>query len=298
MSAKDQSFFDTIRLIGGSPVAFRVRFARISGSALAGLFLSQVVYWSERTSDPQGWFYKEHEDWEVELFISRRELETVRLELLSLDLIEYGVWGSPPKCHYRLKRQRLLELLRGLSHPTPRLPCQKNPRKSAKALRRNRAEANGGFAQNIIHTENTAKTTTEITSEITQPSVVKKLGTLSQETHRVLEQIQDLHPRPAFGKHNQDAITAAIHFEMNRVGCDEKSAVDYLLARTRTYAEMTQSWPDDSRRFIVGSTRFFKDQIYRHPDDCWRPKGDKTNEQRNADSIRRISSRVLGTDTA
>jgi hypothetical protein len=37
------------------------------GDHLAALLLSQILYWSDRTDDPEGWFAKSYEDWHKEL---------------------------------------------------------------------------------------------------------------------------------------------------------------------------------------------------------------------------------------
>jgi hypothetical protein len=39
-------------------IAYHPIFARITGSACAALFLSQLYYWSSRASHPEGWVYK------------------------------------------------------------------------------------------------------------------------------------------------------------------------------------------------------------------------------------------------
>lgn len=44
------------------------------GDHLAALLLSQIVYWSDRTDDPDGWFAKTHEDWERELMMTKYQV--------------------------------------------------------------------------------------------------------------------------------------------------------------------------------------------------------------------------------
>ena len=38
-----------------------------TGDHLTALLLSQIIYWSSRTNDPDGWFYKSAKEWEEEL---------------------------------------------------------------------------------------------------------------------------------------------------------------------------------------------------------------------------------------
>ncbi|MHB8654995.1 MAG: hypothetical protein ACYDA9_14085 [Terriglobia bacterium] len=63
------------------PIAFHRCFAKLAGSVHAGLMLSQAIYWSGRTSDGSGWFYKTRRDWMQETFLTRAEQETARRQL-------------------------------------------------------------------------------------------------------------------------------------------------------------------------------------------------------------------------
>lgn len=49
-------------------------FISFTGDHMVALFLNQVIYWSDRTTDPNGWFYKKAEDWQEELGISYYQL--------------------------------------------------------------------------------------------------------------------------------------------------------------------------------------------------------------------------------
>jgi len=93
------------------PIAFHVSFARITGSVNAALFLSQAYYWANRTSDPDGWFYKTQEEWTAETYLSRREQEQARKILRQLGIVEEKLVGVPARLYYRINHQRTLELL-------------------------------------------------------------------------------------------------------------------------------------------------------------------------------------------
>jgi hypothetical protein len=47
------------------------------GDHLAALLLSQILYWSERTDDPDGWFAKSYEDWHDELGLTDRQVKRI-----------------------------------------------------------------------------------------------------------------------------------------------------------------------------------------------------------------------------
>ncbi len=44
------------------------------GDHLAALLLSQIMYWQQRTTDPDGWFSHSYKDWEDELGLSKYQV--------------------------------------------------------------------------------------------------------------------------------------------------------------------------------------------------------------------------------
>ncbi len=49
-------------------------FIEWTGDHISALLLSQIIYWSSRTTDAEGWFYKSAKEWEEELGISDYQL--------------------------------------------------------------------------------------------------------------------------------------------------------------------------------------------------------------------------------
>ena len=47
------------------------------GDHLAALLLSQILYWSDRTSDPDGWFAKSYADWHDEVALTERQIKRI-----------------------------------------------------------------------------------------------------------------------------------------------------------------------------------------------------------------------------
>lgn len=102
------------RSLLGPPIAFQRCFVTITGSALDGLFLSQLFYWSDRLSDEKdGWFYKTSTEWLKETGMTRSEQETARRNLKAAGILEEKKEGLPYKLFYRLNweilQSRLLE---------------------------------------------------------------------------------------------------------------------------------------------------------------------------------------------
>lgn len=101
------------------PIAFHRVFAQISGSATTGLFLSQLWYWSEHTSNTDGWFYKTAIEWQEETALTRREQETARKKLRLLGILEEKKECLPRKLFFRLNRERLVLAVQQLVNDEP-----------------------------------------------------------------------------------------------------------------------------------------------------------------------------------
>lgn len=93
------------------PIAFHRVFAELAGSAAGGLFLSQLFYWSDKGTDPEGWIYKTIAEWTEETALSRREQESARAALVALGVLEVERRGLPARLHFRLDVDRLASLL-------------------------------------------------------------------------------------------------------------------------------------------------------------------------------------------
>lgn len=93
------------------PIAFQPVFKRITGSTVAAIMLSQAWYWSSRTKNPDGWFYKSGIEWEDETGLSRSEQETARRINKAKGVMDEVLLGVPATMHYRVLKDRVWELL-------------------------------------------------------------------------------------------------------------------------------------------------------------------------------------------
>lgn len=96
------------------PIAFHRCFAAVTGSVNAGLMLSQAVYWTRRTNDPDGWFYKSAKEWEDETYLTRREQETARKALNLTSFWSEKLKGRPATLHFRVDLSELEQSIRNL----------------------------------------------------------------------------------------------------------------------------------------------------------------------------------------
>lgn len=93
------------------PIAYQRAFVGIGCGITGAVMLSQAVYWSERSSSKDGWFYKTQADWEEETGLTRYEQESARKKLKSLGVLEEIKRGVPCKVNYRVNEKQLTMLL-------------------------------------------------------------------------------------------------------------------------------------------------------------------------------------------
>jgi hypothetical protein len=93
------------------PIAYHRSVAKAVGSVTAGILMSQAMFWSKRTSNPDGWFYKSQAEWEDETALTRREQETARKTLRSLNLLEEKKEGIPCRLFFKVNLFELEKLL-------------------------------------------------------------------------------------------------------------------------------------------------------------------------------------------
>jgi hypothetical protein len=96
------------------PIAYHRCLVPIAGSVNGAIMLSQALYWTPRTRDPQGWFYKSQKDWEDETALSRSEQEIARKLLRTKGFWQEKLCGVPATLYFRVDceilQTRLLEI--------------------------------------------------------------------------------------------------------------------------------------------------------------------------------------------
>ncbi len=83
----------------------------------AGVFIRQIVFWTGKGMDPEGWIYKTAKEMHQETGLSRRQQDKARDILTKKGVLEDEVRGVPPHYHYRARHFRVnLERLYNLLH--------------------------------------------------------------------------------------------------------------------------------------------------------------------------------------
>lgn len=144
---------DELRYLLRRPIAFHRAFADLAGSAAGGLFLSQLFFWSDKGSDPDGWIYKSIEEWREETCLTRYEQEAARKILTASGILETERRGMPRRLFYRLNMTRLACLLETASKSVA----------AQQASMRETASKDAGSSR-LLYTETTADNTQDVHS--------------------------------------------------------------------------------------------------------------------------------------
>src|SRR4051794_26666297 len=177
MSIGQKEVFALIKALTGQANILTIPrvFITMTGEIDAALLLGQVLYWSDRTTDSDGWFYKSAKEWEEELGLSTYKVNRA-IKLLA----PWGVQtrlkkaNGAPTTHYRLDSEQFFEsiskfLQNGFS------------RNSQNGFSR---DSQNGFGRSLeMDFQETPKslteTTPEITSEITSETTDDVVAALS-----------------------------------------------------------------------------------------------------------------------
>ncbi len=104
----------------GRRISYRRVLVKITRNALTTLFLSQACYWQQKMGY-DSWWWKTAADWQDELGLTRREFQKCRTQLEKLSILETKVEGSPPRVHWRVRFDRIMQALEGVSEDAPDL---------------------------------------------------------------------------------------------------------------------------------------------------------------------------------
>jgi hypothetical protein len=100
------------RVVGYSP-----DLARVVGGATTGLFLSQLLYLSDKGANPEGWVYKSEAEMGQETGLTKREQQTARRKLLSLGVIAIMRGGFRNTYHFKVIWEKLYQVIAGIKRP-------------------------------------------------------------------------------------------------------------------------------------------------------------------------------------
>lgn len=152
------------------PIAYHRCFVWLGAGITGAVFLSQALYWTRRTNDQNGWFYKSQAEWEEETGLTRHEQDGARKKLCALGVLEEIRRGVPARLFYRLNMNRLREILvKGKPlKPVRNQDCRNSANWNAENQQARLPQTD---EQDCHELANITENTTEITTETESKSV-------------------------------------------------------------------------------------------------------------------------------
>ncbi|KKP79806.1 MAG: hypothetical protein A2271_02400 [Candidatus Moranbacteria bacterium RIFOXYA12_FULL_35_19] len=92
------------------PIAYNTELSELAESAIAGLFLSQLLYWLGK-GHKEGYIYKTVKDFQKETCLIRSEQDRAIKIWRGLEVLDVKLKGIPPKRHFKVNTNKLLRLL-------------------------------------------------------------------------------------------------------------------------------------------------------------------------------------------
>jgi hypothetical protein len=164
-----------IEAMNDQPIAFNKHYVFIGCGINGALMLSQLVYWTARTKNSDGWIYKTQHDWTMETGLTRKEQENARKRLKDLGFLKENKRGVPCKVYFKVERENLYKALieysesLDLSQYAPNGQSSLNETGELVGTKRTNSVAPNG--QSI--TENTTENTTDIYLGASAPKAQK-----------------------------------------------------------------------------------------------------------------------------
>jgi hypothetical protein len=98
-------------LLPNRTVGYSPDLARAVGGATIGLFLSQLLFLSDKGANPEGWVYKSEAEMGKETGLTKREQQTAHRKLLSLGVIQIVMRGFKFTYHFKIIWERLCQVI-------------------------------------------------------------------------------------------------------------------------------------------------------------------------------------------
>lgn len=192
------------------------------------VMLNQLIYWSDKSSRNDGYFYKTYKEWQEEVFLSQYQVKKAVDKLKKLELVETKLkksYGSPT-LHYKVNMQNLSNWIM--------------------------KKLNNGKSNNFINdyqktddslTKNTSENTSE--REIAKGDCIQKyqneIGMLNpNQIHQLIDWVED------FNKNNEaeEIISEAIDQAVK----EKAKSFAYLNNKLKRYADAKVETLEDAKK--------------------------------------------------
>lgn len=124
-------------------IAYQPVVAKAFGSVKLAILWSQLYYWSDKTTDPDGWIYKTQDELFEETGLSRNEQENARKIGREIGVLEEVRRGVPGKVHFRINIKKSVDIIEKWSEENTEQPIEHVPvvKKTKKKIESNSPEA-------------------------------------------------------------------------------------------------------------------------------------------------------------
>jgi hypothetical protein len=218
------------RVVGYSP-----DLARMVGGATTGLFLSQLLYLSDKGHNPEGWVYKSEAEMGQETGLTKREQQTARRKLLALGVITIIRGGFRNTYHFKVIWEKLYHVIAGMQLPqnvptgkvertqtVPTEPMQNVPTQPPKCLQNVPTQWKQNVAAPDTHIENnTENTETEKTDQRENQNIWTK----------TIEQLKEAQPLEEVVARLADTTLLEVTDTAARIGVNNPLAIAWLERR-------------------------------------------------------------------
>jgi hypothetical protein len=119
------------------PIAYQPIVAKAFDSVTLAILWCQFYYWSDRTSDPDGWIYKTRKDVFDETGLGRKQQETARRIGGKLGVLESKRIGIRGVVHFRVDPDKAFKIIEAYALKNP---SEKNTFNRAQSIKINKEE--------------------------------------------------------------------------------------------------------------------------------------------------------------
>lgn len=107
-----QQIFNMIQSLTGEKnlLAIPREIIRFTGDLESGVFLAQLIYWTDKGGRKDGFIYKTIKEWQDEVFISEYALRKIRKNLESIGILETKLKkaNGNPTLHYKINQKSFI----------------------------------------------------------------------------------------------------------------------------------------------------------------------------------------------
>ena len=179
------------RMVGYSP-----DLARMVGGATTGLFLSQLLYLSDKGHNPEGWVYKSEAEMGKETGLTKREQQTARRKLLSLGVITIIRGGFRNTYHFKIIWEKLYQVIASMQRP------QTVSTEKSESVQNVPTEPEQNVSTEVIECQQNASTerpqnvATHYRDNNTENKEIEKTSRENQIIwNKTIDQLKETHPR-------------------------------------------------------------------------------------------------------